>query len=82
MKKQRKLFHFGKCSQNGSPITGDHTNCLFITARNIQHLGSVFFSGNSTCWSYKMCEIYLSDKIYESLHEKKIFVVVVVVVKS
>ena len=50
-------------------FTREYTNCLFTIAQNIQHLGFVFF-WKSIWWYYKMCEISLRDKIYESLHRK------------
>ena len=43
----------------------------------MQHLGSVFFVEIAHVGSYKMCEIYLSDKMYESLHGKNVFIAVV-----
>ena len=64
-------------NEDNLSLTRDYTNCLFITARNIQQLGSVFFVEIAHVGSYKICEIYLSDKMYESLHGKNFFIAVV-----
>ena len=40
---------------------------LYFSAKYTS-LGLCSLFQNSTCWSYKMCEVYLTDKTYGSLH--------------